>query len=562
MMFKTIAEALARKPERLLWCFAVYYTAQIAIRLLMPHGLRIDEAQQVYLSQWLLAGYDAQPPLYNWAQYAVFAVTGNYLFGLAALKAVMLFAIMASYYVLSRMVLGSSAYAALACLGLFLTPQVFWQAQRDLTHTTATMLLVNLLMIAVVQTIRKPRLSTYLTLGAAVGFGMLTKYNFAILLPGLAMAVLGLPTGRRRLFDWRILLTAGVALIIVAPHLYWLFYNVEVASEVTARRMAEDSEHVGRLVEILIGTSSLLVNSALIIAPAAVLMLAAVGPRFLPALRSRGSWSDFFLRLTVGILLTLFAMILAVTFTTLRDRWLMPLLQLVPLLLCLKLQAASFDGRAALARVAPAALLVMALLLPATYAATQFDATSRYRQPFDAFAEIFRRQTGIDTPGLVVTLNWYNAGNLKMQFPDSPVVTTDFDNLRLPYEWPGEHPIILIWRGKPGIPEALAQWLADETGLDAATLGTQTIHLPYAGFPNRMAEAFQYIVVRPNRALTENRPRAAPSAEANLWSPLQQDGGPMAARPAHRLLAAGKPQHLAITEAPDWPRADRFRACV
>lgn len=562
MMFKTIAEALARKPERLLWCFAAYYAAQIAVRLLMPHGLRIDEAQQVYLSQWLLAGYDAQPPLYNWAQYAVFAVTGNYLFGLAALKAVMLFSIMASYYVLGRMVLGSGAYAALACLGLFLTPQVFWQAQRDLTHTTATMLLVNLLMIAVVQTIRKPGLPTYLALGAAIGFGMLTKYNFAILLPGLALTVLALPDGRSRLFDWRILLTAAVALIIVAPHLQWLVYNVEVASEVTARRMAEDSEHVGRLVEILIGTSSLLANSALIIAPAAVLMLAAVGPRFLPALKSRDPWSDFFLRLTVGILLTLFAMILAVTFTTLRDRWLMPLLQLVPLLLCLKLRAASLDGRAALARIAPAALLVMALLLPGTYAATRFDATSRYRQPFDAFAETFRRQTGIETAGLIVTVNWYNAGNLKMQFPDSPVVTTDFDNLRLPYEWPGEHPIVLIWRGKPKIPDALAQWLADETGLDAATLGTETVHLPYTGFPNRMAEAFQYIVVRPNRALTQNQPRPAPAAEADVWSSLQQQAAAMFGRLASVPLAAGKPRHLAITEATDWPCTESLRARV
>lgn len=491
------ADTLARRPERLLIVFAVYYLAQIGVRLLIPHGLRIDEAQQVFLAQWLLPGYDAQPPLYNWLQYAVFAVTGDYLLGLAALKGIVLFAVMASYYALGCMVLRDRAFAALGCLALFLTPQVFWQAQRDLTHTTAMMLLVNLLMIATVHTIRRPNLTAYLFLGAAIGFGMLTKYNFAILVAALFLAVLLLPVGRQRLFDRRIMLTAAVALAILTPHLLWLFNHLDVASSVTAERMAENAEKISRGVEILSGTASLLINTAVIAAPGLVLLLAGFGRPLLRALRARNAWSDFFLVLLGAVLLLLVLVVLALTFTNFRDRWLLPLMQMVPLLLCLKLKAADLDGRAALRRVLPAALIIMTLIVPTTYGVGRFNTNADYVEPFDAFGEAFRRQTGIKTAGLIVTVNWQTAGNLKMEFPGSSVIATDFSHLRLPFTWRAEHPILLVWRGSETVPEDLQEWLAKEKGLDASRLSVETFLAPYTGFRDRLAEAFRYVIVRP-----------------------------------------------------------------
>ncbi|MFN7159211.1 MAG: glycosyltransferase family 39 protein, partial [Erythrobacter cryptus] len=169
-----------RLGSSILGIFALYYIAQFIVRLVLPDGLRIDEAQQVFLSQWLAAGYDAQPPLYNWIQQLTFLLVGNYLVGLAALKSVVLFAILATYYILGRLLAKKESSAVLATLGLFLIPQMFWQAQRDLTHTTATMLVLNLMMIAAILVLRSPSLRNYLLLGAAIGLGMLTKYNFAL----------------------------------------------------------------------------------------------------------------------------------------------------------------------------------------------------------------------------------------------------------------------------------------------------------------------------------------------------------------------------------------------
>ncbi len=206
-----------RLAPTILWVFAIYYTLQIIVRMALPDGLRIDEAQQVFFSQWFVAGYNAQPPLYNWLQQLTFAIVGDYLIGLAVLKSVVLFAILASYYALARMLLKAPSYAVLATLGLFIIPQMFWQAQRDLTHTTATMLLLNLLLIAALQVLRTPSLWAYVLLGASVGLGMLTKYNFALFLPALAVAVWLHPEGRRRILDWRLLPAILVAALIILP---------------------------------------------------------------------------------------------------------------------------------------------------------------------------------------------------------------------------------------------------------------------------------------------------------------------------------------------------------
>ena len=45
-----------RLGSSILGIFALYYIAQFIVRLVLPDGLRIDEAQQVFLSQWLAAG--------------------------------------------------------------------------------------------------------------------------------------------------------------------------------------------------------------------------------------------------------------------------------------------------------------------------------------------------------------------------------------------------------------------------------------------------------------------------------------------------------------------------
>lgn len=488
-------ERIARLAPSILWVFALYYISQIVVRLLLPDGLRIDEAQQVLLSQWLAAGYDAQPPLYNWVQQLIFAVVGDYLFGLALLKSITLFAIIASYYLLSRMLVKNASFAVLATLGLFLIPQMFWQAQRDLTHTTATMLLLNLLMISSVMILRSPTVQNYLLLGATIGFGMLTKYNFALFLPALGVAVLLYPEGRARIFNWRILAAAAIATLIILPHALWFIENLKLASSVTVARMGEEADGTSRLGQIAIGLGNLAAIGFIIAAPALAVFGLAFGKTAPKSWTTGTVESRFFGSFLATILAILVILIFAVTFTTVRDRWMLPLLQMLPLYLALKLEAQGLDPEAALRRLMPVALGIILLLPIATFIAGS-RSTSHYQQPYENFRRAFTDREQL-APAIIVTADWAAAGNLKMRWPKAAVISTQFPNLRPTEDWKSGKPVVLVWRGgSAAAPAALLDWAKSHLGADASLPPAQAISLPFTGHPQKVAPTFHYILIR------------------------------------------------------------------
>ncbi len=490
-----LIDRLARNPLQILWVFALYFLVQIAVRLLLPHGLRIDEAQQVLLSQWFVAGYDAQPPLYNWLQQATFAVTGDYLLGLAVLKSAVLFAVVASYYALARLLVRQPAFAAVAMFGFFFIPQMFWQAQRDLTHTTATMLMVNLILIAAVLTLRSATLRNYLLLGCAAGLGMLTKYNFALVLPSLAMACLLHPGGFRRICDPRILVTMLVAGLIVLPHALWFVDNLGLASSVTAARMAEDAADTSRLLQILLGLGELLQMTIVIASPVVLVLVLAAGLSVLSAWRSRSVESRFVGVFLIAILTILTLMIVVLTFTTFRDRWLLPLLQVLPIYFVLKMDAHGIDAEASLRRLLPTALIVMVVIPVAMLVAGRSGSPSHYQQPYAAFREVMT-QNEATTPSVIVTTDWLSGGNLRMQWPDAPVMVTQFPNLTIPFDWTPDRPVALIWRGDSAtLPPQLERWAKENLGTETQRGETKSLKLPFSGTEDNFASPFHYMLV-------------------------------------------------------------------
>ena len=125
------------REQSLFLVLATYFLVHVTVRLILPHGLELDEAEQTYLSQWLLAGYGSQPPFYNWLQHGAIEIFGMSLVTLAGLKNLMLFAAYLFYYLAARQVMENKVLAAVAALGLLTIPQVSFEAQRDLSHTVA-----------------------------------------------------------------------------------------------------------------------------------------------------------------------------------------------------------------------------------------------------------------------------------------------------------------------------------------------------------------------------------------------------------------------------------------
>src|SRR5690606_22515466 len=100
----------------------------------------------------------------------------------------------------------------------------------------------------------------YLLTGVAIGVGLTAKYNF-VLLPAATLVVLLLDTGmRRRIFDWRILLTAAAALAITLPHALWFLDNISAATGRTMGKLVTetDASYLERVTE---GVGTLLISS-------------------------------------------------------------------------------------------------------------------------------------------------------------------------------------------------------------------------------------------------------------------------------------------------------------
>ncbi|WP_137129070.1 glycosyltransferase family 39 protein [Rhizobium sp. FY34] len=481
-------------PSEVIALAAVYFFVTFLVRLALPPGLRMDESQQVFLSQWLTAGYDAQPPLYNWVQRLVFELTQNYVLGLAALKGVVLAAVIATYAKLAHMVLKDRAFTLMATLGLFLTPQFFWQAQRDLSHTTATLLFVNLTLMATVRTVERPATINYLLLGAAIGLGMLTKYNFALFVAGLAVATVLTRQGRQSLLNWRFALTILIAGLVFLPHAIWLFNHLAVASSVTVARMAEDAGNNSRSLQILIGLANLVLMTAIAVAPAVILFGLAFGRPTLHLVRRPHQWDRFFTLLPTAILMILVVLILATTFTTFRDRWLLPLLQYAPISLCLLLQAAGVDAERGWQRIWRG-VIIMALAIPVALLVVGLaDKTSHYRKPYGEFTAQLRRELPVE-PGLIITNDWHTAGNMKAQWPAVPVMAVDFPNLQLTPI--AGRPILLVWRDDADLPASIQTWLSTNLGRQADTREARALSLPYTGGDDSKVSSFHYILLAP-----------------------------------------------------------------
>lgn len=493
-----IGRRIGESPFVIPAALALYLIVTLLIRLALPHGMRLDESQQVFLAQWLAIGYDAQPPFYNWLQKAVLLLLPNPVLGLAVLKSLILWAIFFTYHRLARIVTGDGALAAIATLALLLTPQMFWQAQRDLTHTTGTLLLTNLLFLTIAALVMRATLARYLWLGAVIGLGMLTKYNFVLTLPALAVAALASPVGRSRLLDWRIFLSAVLAVAIFAPHGFWLLAHLEIATHSSIDKMAEAADGQSRIVQIATGLLSVIGTGAAIIAPSAIIFTL-LFVRSLPRLiRASDFWSRFFGIFLLAIAVELMLIVFLTTFTSVRDRWLLPFLYVMPLYLATKIRAAGLPGERALSRFIPFIACAMVFVPVALVLSVTLRKSNHYFEPYAAFARQVRQQ-GTADPALIVADNWNLAGNMAANFPSVPVIATDYPNLVLPFEKNPARAVVMIWRGedRPALPSIYRDWVARELGTGAKIGPVTTVSLPYVKQQERMASPFRYVLVYP-----------------------------------------------------------------
>lgn len=500
----TFAYRLAGSPRAVIIVFAGYFLLQAIIRLFLPTALRVDEAQQVLFQQWLAFGYDAQPPLYNWYQQIFFALFGSSLLALGAAKNLVLFLIFFFYVKTADLVLKDKRLVAVAALLLFVIPQVFWQAQRDLTHTTMLMLSIAMLLYVTALIFRRPSTPRYITLGLCIGMALLSKYNSLIILPAILAAVFVDPAGRARLLDRRMLLSLSIAFAVCIPHAFWLFDNLELASEITLERMAENAPEA-RLAQIAFGFATF-IGGALVIVCVPVLLtgLSMIGLQSRPARQDEqpGGLTAYRLIRTyfVAVTIVMLLVISTLTLTEIRDRWLLPLFMPLPLFIAVWLDQRRISLSRFVSRLISIGLVTM-LVIPGALIASQpvmswlgLRTSSNY--DWRGFADRLRLDETLQ-PALIVTGDWRTGGNLRFLFQDTPVVTTTYDDFVPPTGFSAERPIVLVQTTGTDKFAEMLEWLDTNYGLRVTLPPIQSIDMPmYFPTEGEMLR-FNYAILRP-----------------------------------------------------------------
>ncbi|AFL49365.1 4-amino-4-deoxy-L-arabinose transferase-like glycosyltransferase [Sinorhizobium fredii] len=487
-----------RRPNLVFSVLAGYFLLCIMLRLAASPSLEIDEAEQAFLSQFLQLGYGPQPPFYNWLQYGLAQLIGTSLATMTILKNGLLFLCCLFYGLAAQLVLKDRRLSAIAMFGVLSLPPVFLLAQRDLSHTVAALFAVSLFLYGFLRTLTRPSLFSYLLAGAAVGIGVISKYNFVLVPIAAIVAVLPEPELRKRIFDWRILAAIGVAGVVALPHGLWVLQNLDAASSGTLNEMKERAAE-GRLMQALHGVFAL--ASAII--GGSLVTLLVFGLVFRGKIRTiwqaESQWTRMIGRMIAICLLGVLLVVLGVAATHVREKWLVLFLVLLPLYLCLKIEAAAIDPAPGFRRFVPlvACIVLGALVIVSARAVVRpwFGDYSKLNIPYAAFVEAVVEAEG-RPPALVLTNDRQVAGNIRTRLADATVVIPHLSDVPLPNA--AKRPLLVVWRDKanpsPLLPANLKEALRS-SGVPGSAATPRRLEVPYvyASGPDRYG--FNYIWV-------------------------------------------------------------------
>jgi hypothetical protein len=137
-----------------------------------------------------------------------------------------------AFYACARRLLREPAHARMATLWLAGIYYISWECVQNYSHSVQV-LAVSMLCVWQVLRMRRARsLGAYAVFGALCALGLLSKFNFAVLMAALLMASARVPTYRALLLDRRLALSIAVCLILLAPVLWaqWSLLSTQMVA--------------------------------------------------------------------------------------------------------------------------------------------------------------------------------------------------------------------------------------------------------------------------------------------------------------------------------------------
>ncbi|MCQ1833801.1 ArnT family glycosyltransferase [Neorhizobium galegae] len=496
---RRISDALARRPDLILWLIAAYYVLAVILRVLRSEALESDEAEQLYQSQFLLMGYGRQPPFYNWLQYGVVQLIGPSVLAVALVKNLLLFLTCAVYGLAARVLLKDRRLVAIAMIGVIAMPAVSVMAQRDLTHAIATLFAVALFFYGFLKTLTRPTLWTYLLTGIAVGFGLIAKYNFVIVPVAAILAILPEPELRKRILDWRLIPALALTAVICLPHGLWMFGNLSEATAGTIKAMREDASG-NPILDRLSGIGTLFVAILTGGLPVLAFFLIAFRQPLIDAWQATNQWTRVIGR-TLAICLIAVGLIgLGFGATSISEKWLSPFLVLLPLYLCLKLDAAKAETSRSIPRLLfPVAVLALGFVVYIALGnviGPMFGDYTKENLPSGPFVEQVVAERPGAKPAYVMTDDPYLAASSRLELPQARVLLQSFGQTPPLGEAERRQRGLIIWQGGGKTLDALKPYLR-ANGIAAEGLAPATKVVPYLFSGGRDSVTFGYAWVEP-----------------------------------------------------------------
>ncbi|GAB6192067.1 ArnT family glycosyltransferase [Desulfocastanea catecholica] len=411
----TSSQGQQHLATRFLLLLGGYFALHIVLRVLVSDALDYDEAEQALLGQWLLAGYTEQPPLYTWIQYGLFQLFGKNVFAVSLLKNALLFLTYVFVFLSGREIFKDTRTAILATCSLLLIPQIGWESQRDMTHTTLVVCAAAASLWQALRLLQKQDLLNYGLFGLLLSIGILGKANFALFIVTLLLTMATFGAGRKALFSPKILLTLAIMAAVSGPYLLWMFNNQDIVFSASHKfkRVIEGYQVQGII--------SLFVKSFLFLTPLWLVWLLVFPSGFA---RNDNPGTDAQQQFIQRYLLTLFVILLVVVFffkvTYVKDRWLQPLLFAAPLFFFTRLAPAQITPKRFKVFISVVCVTAVAVYCAFAIRVVGASVTGRFcrmNYPFTTMAEALR-QAGF-SDGLIISDNRFVAGNMHMQFPNS-----------------------------------------------------------------------------------------------------------------------------------------------
>lgn len=434
------ADAPAVSVRRFLILLVVYFGAHVLIRTLLSHSADLDESDQLVLTQKASWGYGPQPPLYTWIQFAFFAVFGTSIFALALFKNLLLLGTGTLAYLNTRLITRSPASGIAAAASLFFIPQFAWESQRDLTNSVLASTLALATLFVFLRLFQTRRLADYLIFGICAGLGLLSKYNYVLLLISLLLTAACRKESRVIMRNPGMLLSMTVCLLCFLPNGLWILRHESETFRTASKFLAKASAPTDST--IAAGLASLAVSTTTFLGPFVLLTIFLLWKKSDPV---KFRFESAQAKVLGQVLLTAYGLlvfsVLVFHVRDIRERYLQPILVCVPVLVFAVFQQ-RLDSRR-FRRVVTAAGTVMVIVMiciPGRILfAERMHRTEPLNKPFDAIARQMRPALR-DTTTIVADTELL-AGNLRLNIPGKTFTTPAFAFLfttrkdRLAFVW-------------------------------------------------------------------------------------------------------------------------------